>query len=171
MLSGNHLIAGEWVDGGDRFTSQPASGEGASFANAGVAEVDRAVQAAEAAFWSYSALTRAERAAFLERIAEEIEARGADLTATGHAETGLPVARREGERGRTTGQLRLFAKHIREVGYLDLRHDGALPDRQPLPRPDIRMMQRPVGPVAVFGGRRPPMRRPGRPACIRGCSV
>ena len=151
MLSGNHLIAGEWVDGGDRFTSQPASGEGASFANAGVAEVDRAVQAAEAAFWSYSALTRAERAAFLERIAEEIEARGADLTATGHAETGLPVARLEGERGRTTGQLRLFAKHIREVGYLDLRHDVALPDRQPLPRPDIRMMQRPVGPVAVFG--------------------
>lgn len=151
MLSGKHLIAGEWVDGGDRFTSQPASGEGASFANAGVAEVDRAVQAAEAAFWSYSALTRAERAAFLERIAEEIEARGADLTATGHAETGLPVARLEGERGRTTGQLRLFAKHIREVGYLDLRHDVALPDRQPLPRPDIRMMQRPVGPVAVFG--------------------
>ncbi|MEN9408477.1 MAG: hypothetical protein RL216_451 [Pseudomonadota bacterium] len=151
MLSGKHLIAGEWVDGGDRFTSQPASGEGASFANAGVAEVDRAVQAAEAAFWSYSALTRAERAAFLERIAEEIEARGADLTATGHAETGLPVARLEGERGRTTGQLRLFAKHLREVGYLDLRHDVALPDRQPLPRPDIRMMQRPVGPVAVFG--------------------
>lgn len=151
MLTGKHLIAGEWVGGEDRFTSQPASGEAASFANAGMAEVDRAVRAAEEAFWSYSALTRAARAAFLERIAEEIEARGAELTATGHAETGLPVARLEGERGRTTGQLRLFAKHIREVGFLDLRHDVALPDRQPLPRPDIRMMQRPVGPVAVFG--------------------
>lgn len=151
MLHGKHLIAGEWVGGEDRFTSQPASGEAASFANAGAAEVDRAVRAAEEAFWSYSALTRAARAAFLERIAEEIEARGADLTATGHAETGLPVARLEGERGRTVGQIRLFAKHIREVGFLDLRHDVALPDRQPLPRPDIRLMQRPVGPVAVFG--------------------
>jgi len=151
MLSGKHLIAGDWVDGGDHFTSQPATGAGARFANAGAAEVDRAVVAAEAAFWSYSALTRAQRAAFLERIAEEIEARGAELTATGHAETGLPTARLEGERGRTTGQLRLFAKHIRETGFLDLRHDAALPERQPLPRPDIRMMQRPVGPVAVFG--------------------
>lgn len=151
MLTGKHLIAGEWVGGEDRFTSQPASGEAVSFANAGVAEVDRAVRAAEDAFWSYSALTREARAAFLERIAEEIEARGAELTATGHAETGLPIARLEGERGRTTSQLRLFAKHIREVGFLDLRHDEALPDRQPLPRPDIRMMQRPVGPVAVFG--------------------
>jgi alpha-ketoglutaric semialdehyde dehydrogenase len=151
MLHGKHLIAGEWVGGEDRFTSQPASGEAASFANAGAAEVDQAVRAAEEAFWSYSALTRAARAAFLERIAQEIEARGAELTATGHAETGLPVARLEGERGRTVGQIRLFAKHIREVGFLDLRHDAALPDRQPLPRPDIRLMQRPVGPVAVFG--------------------
>lgn len=151
MLTGKHLIAGEWVDGGDRFTSQPASGEAVSFASAGVPEVDRAVRAAEEAFWSYSALSRAARAAFLDRIADEIEARGAELTATGHAETGLPVARLEGERGRTTGQLRLFARHIRELGFLDLRHDAALPDRQPLPRPDIRMMQRPVGPVAVFG--------------------
>lgn len=151
MLSGKHLIAGDWVGGADHFTSQPASGEGARFANAGVAEVDRAVRAAEEAFWSYSALTRAKRADFLERIADEIEARGAELTAMGHAETGLPVARLEGERGRTTGQIRLFARHIRETGFLDLRHDVALPDRQPLPRPDIRMMQRPVGPVAVFG--------------------
>lgn len=151
MLHGKHLIAGEWVGGAETFASQPASGEPAQFANAGAAEVDRAVRAAEEAFWSYSALTRAERAAFLERIAEEIEARGAELTAAGHAETGLPAARLEGERGRTTGQIRLFAKHIRETGFLDLRHDVALPDRQPLPRPDIRMMQRPVGPVAVFG--------------------
>lgn len=151
MLSGKHLIAGEWVGGGETFTSAPASGEGQIFASGGAAEVERAVAAAEAAFWSYSALTRAERAAFLNRIADEIEARGADLTAIGTAETGLPAARLEGERGRTTGQLRLFAKHILSEDYLDLRHDVALPDRQPLPRPDIRMMQRPVGPVAVFG--------------------
>ncbi|TNF60936.1 MAG: aldehyde dehydrogenase (NADP(+)), partial [Rhodobacteraceae bacterium] len=60
-------------------------------------------------------------------------------------------ARLEGERGRTTGQLRLFASHIRKGDYLDRRHDPALPDRQPLPRPDLKMIQRPVGPVAVFG--------------------
>lgn len=151
MLSGKHLIAGEWVAGGGSFTSQPASGEGHVFASGGAAEVARAVEAAEAAFWSFSALSRAERAGFLERIADEIEARGADLTAVGSAETGLPTARLEGERGRTTGQLRLFARHILGTDFLDLRHDVALPERQPLPRPDIRMMQRPVGPVAVFG--------------------
>jgi len=151
MLSGKHLIAGEWVGGADTFLSTPASGAGQVFASGGAAEVDRAVRAAEDAFWSFSALTRAERAAFLERIADEIEARGAELTAIGSAETGLPTARLEGERGRTTGQLRLFARHILTEGFLDLRHDVALPDRQPLPRPDIRTMQRPVGPVAVFG--------------------
>jgi len=151
MLTGKHLIAGEWVGSGGSFTSSPATGEGAVFADGGAAEVDRAVRAAEEAFWSYSALPRAERAVFLERIADEIEARGADLTAVGAAETGLPTARLEGERGRTTGQLRLFARHILTTGFLDLRHDAALPDRQPLPRPDIRMMQRALGPVAVFG--------------------
>lgn len=151
MLSGKHLIAGEWVAGPGTFRSSPATGEGMEFASASVAEVDRAVRAAEEAFWSYSALTREERAVFLDRIADEIEARGAELTATGSAETGLPTARLDGERGRTTGQLRLFASHIRQTAFLDARHDAALPDRKPLPRPDIRMMQRPLGPVAVFG--------------------
>ncbi len=151
MLTGKHLIGGEWVSGPGFFRSSPATGEGAAFSSASVAEVDRAVKAAEEAFWSYSALDRAARAAFLERIAVEIEARGAELTATGSAETGLPTARLEGERGRTTGQLRLFAAHIRKTDFLDLRHDVALPDRKPLPRPDIRMIERPVGPVAVFG--------------------
>lgn len=151
MLTGKHLIAGDWVSGPGHFMSSPATGEAAEFSSASVAEVDRAVRAAEQAFWSYSALSREDRAVFLERIADEIEARGADLTATGSAETGLPTARLEGERGRTTGQLRLFAAHIRKTDFLDARHDVALPDRKPLPRPDIRMMQRPLGPVAVFG--------------------
>jgi alpha-ketoglutaric semialdehyde dehydrogenase len=47
--------------------------------------------------------------------------------------------------------LRLFASHIEKGDYLDRRHDEALPDRQPLPRPDLCMVQRPIGPVAVFG--------------------
>ncbi|MGB3247267.1 MAG: aldehyde dehydrogenase (NADP(+)), partial [Sulfitobacter sp.] len=62
-----------------------------------------------------------------------------------------PEARLQGERGRTTGQLRLFADHITKGDYLDRRHDAALPDRQPIPRPDLKMVQRPIGPVAVFG--------------------
>lgn len=151
MLTGKHLIAGDWVAGEHIFRSSPAQGEAHEFSVGTPAHVDTACEAAEAAFWSYSALSREDRAAFLDRIADEIEARGAEITAIGCAETGLPTARLEGERGRTTGQLRLFASHIRKGDYLDARHDAALPDRKPLPRPDIRLLQRPIGPVAVFG--------------------
>jgi NADP-dependent aldehyde dehydrogenase len=151
ILTGKHLIAGEWVAGEASFRSSPASGAARDYAVGTPAHVDRAVQAAEEAFWSYSALSRDARATFLDRIADEIEARGAEITEIGTQETGLPAARLDGERGRTTGQLRLFASHIRKGEYLDPRHDLALPDRKPLPRPDIRLIQRPIGPVAVFG--------------------
>ncbi len=151
MLSGNHLIAGDWVAGEATFASEPAHGEAHDFSVGTPAHVDAAVTAAEEAFRTYGYSSREERAAFLEAIADEIEARGAEITAIGTSETGLPEARLEGERGRTTGQLRLFASHIRKGDYLDRRHDKALPERQPLPRPDLRMIQRPVGPVAVFG--------------------
>ena len=151
MLTGKHLIAGQWVAGDATFKSSPATGEALTFSVGSPAHVDAAVMAAEAAFPSYSALTRDQRAAFLDRIADEIEARGSEITAIGTSETGLPTARLEGERGRTTAQLRLFADHIRKGGHLDLRHDAAQPERKPAPRPDIRMVQRPIGPVAVFG--------------------
>ena len=151
MLTGHHLIAGQWVAGQDTFISSPASGEGFAFAVGTPANVDAAARAAEAAFPIYSALPREVRAQFLEEIAAQIDARGDAITAHGSAETGLPEARLVGERGRTTGQLRLFAGHIRKDGYLDLRRDAALPDRTPLPRPDIRMIQQPIGPVGVFG--------------------
>ena len=151
MLTGKHLIAGLWVAGETTFTSSPATGAAQTFSVGTPAHVDAAALAAEAAFPSYSALGRDQRAAFLDRIADEIEARGAEITAIGTSETGLPAARLEGERGRTTGQLRLFASHIREGNYLDRRHSPAQPDRKPAPRPDIKMVQRPIGPVAVFG--------------------
>lgn len=151
MLTGKHLIAGEWVDGGARFRSSPATGEARDHSVGTAAHVGAAVRAAEEAFWSFSALSRDVRADFLDRIADEIEARAQAITEIGTSETGLPAARLEGERGRTTGQLRLFASHIRKGDYLDPRHDVALPDRKPLPRPDIRLVQRPIGPVAVFG--------------------
>ena len=151
MLNGKHLIAGEWKAGEATFNSEPAHGEAHAFAVGTPALVDEACKAAEEAFWSYGYSTRAERAAFLRTAADEIEAKGAEITEIGTQETGLPEARLNGERGRTTGQLRLFADHIEKGDYLDRRHDVALPDRQPLPRPDLKMVQRPIGPVAVFG--------------------
>lgn len=148
---GAHLIAGKRIMGAAVFASAPAQGPAHHFSEGTPDHVAQAAEAAEAAFESYSATSRDQRAAFLDRIAEEIEARAEAITAIGSAETGLPAARLTGERGRTTGQLRLFADHIRKGDYLDQRDDPALPDRQPLPRPALRMMQRPIGPVAVFG--------------------
>lgn len=151
MIKGQHFIAGEWVTGESTFKNEPASGPSHSFAKGTPAYVNSAAIAAEEAFWSYGYSTRKHRAQFLNKIADEIDKRGDDITAIGCQESGLPEARLEGERGRTTGQLRLFADHIIKGDYLDRRHDAAMPDRLPLPRPDLRMMERPVGPVAVFG--------------------
>ncbi|QUS37228.1 aldehyde dehydrogenase (NADP(+)) [Falsirhodobacter algicola] len=148
---GAHLIAGQRRSTEATFRSSPAEGPGADFSVGTPALVDEACAAAKAAAQGFAATTREQRAALLEAIADQIDARGDAITACGSAETGLPPARLQGERARTTGQLRLFASHIRAGDYLDRRHDPALPDRAPLPRPDLRMMQRPVGPVAVFG--------------------
>ncbi|MFT4000435.1 MAG: aldehyde dehydrogenase (NADP(+)) [Rhizobium sp.] len=148
---GKHLIAGQWLEGAGHFSSAPAHGPAHAFSIGTVELVARACEAAEEAFWSYGYSTRATRAAFLRAIAEEIEARAAAITMIGSQETGLPEARLEGERGRTVAQLRLFADHIEKGDYLDRRFDAALPDRKPAPRPEIRLLQRPIGPVAVFG--------------------
>ena len=148
---GGHLIQGAWVGSGRTFLSEPVSGPAMPFAVGTAALVHDACEAAEAAFPEYSQLPRERRAAFLDAIADQIEMRAAAITATGSRETGLSAARLESERGRTTLQLRLFADHIRSTDYLDLRRDPALPDRKPMPRPEIRMMERPIGPVAVFG--------------------
>ncbi|WLR92705.1 aldehyde dehydrogenase (NADP(+)) [Shinella zoogloeoides] len=149
--NGKHLVAGAWLDGNGTFTSSPAHGPAHTFAVGTVELVNRAAEAAEEAFLSYGYAPRATRAAFLRAIADEIEARAEAITEIGTQETGLPVARFQGERGRTTGQLRLFADHIEKGDYLDRRFDAALPDRQPAPRQEIRLIQRPIGPVAVFG--------------------
>tara|TARA_R110002049_G_scaffold188402_1_gene356778 strand:- start:5313 stop:6830 length:1518 start_codon:yes stop_codon:yes gene_type:complete len=148
---GKHLIAGDWIASDDTFASTPAHGPAHDFSVGTPELVARACEAAEAAFWDYGYSTRSDRAAFLNAIADEIDARGAQITEIGTQESGLPAARLDGERGRTVGQLRLFADHIEKGDYLDRRHDGAQPDRQPAPRPAITMMQRPIGPVAVFG--------------------
>ena len=148
---GKHLIAGIWVGGDSKFTSESAHGSAYAFSAGTPDHIDQAVTAAEEAFWSFGYSSRKDRAAFLNAIADEIEARGDAITEIGTQETGLPKARLQGERGRTTGQLRLFADHILLGEYLDRRHDEALPDRAPLPRSDLKMIGRPIGPVAVFG--------------------
>ena len=151
-LTGRHLIDGTWTDGGETFTSDPVSGDPMTVCNGGKAQIDAAMKAAEAAFATYGWTSREDRALFLEAIAEEIEARVDQIVEGGMAETGLPEPRlRSVELPRTANQIRLFANHIRDGDYLDRRHDEALPDRQPMPRPDLRMMQRPLGPVGVFG--------------------
>ncbi len=122
-----------------------------AFAFAGEAEVERACALAADAFDAYRGTAPEARAAFLDAIAEEILALGDELIARACAESGLPRARIEGERGRTVGQLRLFAAWVRAGHWLDLRVDTALPDRKPLARPDLRQRHVPLGPVAVFG--------------------
>ncbi|USI71952.1 aldehyde dehydrogenase (NADP(+)) [Sphingomonas morindae] len=124
---------------------------GEPFAVHGPADVAAACAAAEAAFDPYRSLPRERRAAFLDRIAEEILALGDALIEAAMRESGLPRARLEGERGRTMGQLKLFAEVVRRGAYLGVRVDPALPERQPLPRQDIRLRRIPLGPVAVFG--------------------
>ena len=121
------------------------------FHSASPAEVEEAVESAAAAFESYSQLGGKARAAFLRRAAEQFEARKQELAERAHLETALPMPRLLGEVGRTAGQLRLFAGVVEEGSWVQARIDPAMPERQPLPRPDIRSMLRPLGPVAVFG--------------------
>ncbi len=115
------------------------------------AEVDQAIQLAAQAFASYSQTSGKARAAFLRRAADGFEAHRQELAERAHLETALPMPRLLGEVGRTAGQLRMFAGVVEEGSWVQARIDPALPDRQPLPRPDIRSMLRSLGPVAVFG--------------------
>ncbi len=131
----------------------PANGQklDGTFTVATPIEISKATALASAAFAPYRKLSAEQRASFLDAIAEEIIALGDALLERAGLETGLPLARLTGERGRTAGQLRMFAAYIREGSWVQARIDPALPDRKPLPRPDLRRMLIPIGPVAVFG--------------------
>lgn len=149
MIFGKNLIDGEWAGSDEVRTSADLDGQ--EFAQASPAQVDASARAARRDFRAFAGTSRAARAAFLRKASEEIEAIGDEITATAMQESGLPEARLIGERGRTTGQLKMFADLLESTDYLDIRHDTALPDRQPLPRPDLRLTHRPIGPVLVFG--------------------
>src|SRR5581483_2306616 len=122
-----------------------------TFYGAGIQDANKAVELAEGAFQVYGRTSGEQRASFLERIAEEIIALGDELIKRAHLETGLPEARITGERARTAGQLRLFAQIAREGSWVDARIDHAIPERQPAPKPDLRRMLVPMGPIVVFG--------------------
>ena len=122
-----------------------------SFTAATADQIDRACTLAASAFDDYRALPLPVRADFLEAIATEIIALGDVLIERAQRESGLPAPRLNGERDRTVNQLRLFAQGVRNGAWLGVRVDNALPQRQPLPRPDLRQWKIPLGPVAVFG--------------------
>lgn len=135
------------------YAINPASGEklGTAFSVATEQEMNDKIEKAVAAFDIYRKKDNDSRADFLNKIADEIINLGEQLINTCHLETALPVARLEGERGRTVNQLRLFASVVKEGSWVDARIDTALPDRAPVPKPDIRHMLVPLGPVAIFG--------------------
>jgi len=152
-ISGKNLIAGEFT--GDTSTgfvafnaieNKPMS---TKFADATEQEVEQAITRANDAFTSYSQLSAEVRAKFLRTIGEQILALGDELVTTASAETGLPQARIQGERGRTVGQLALFADLL-ESGEYAAVIDLADTERQPLPKPDSRLGYLPLGVVGVF---------------------
>jgi alpha-ketoglutaric semialdehyde dehydrogenase len=130
----------------------PATGQEIepAFGTAIVADVERACTLAGAAFDTFRETSLIQRADFLERIAQNILDLGPQLIERAMQESGLPQARLEGERGRTVGQLRLFAKVVRDGRWVAAALDSALPARTPA-RPDLRLRKIGVGPVAVFG--------------------
>ena len=154
QLTGQMIIAGSPVSGTGAEVRgfDPAAGQPLEpvYRHGGPADVESAAAAAAAAFPAYRATTSEQRAQFLEAIATRMEAVSEPLIARAVAESGLPQARITGEVGRTTGQLRLFAAVLREGSWNGARIDTALPDRAPLPRPDIRQRFIALGPVAVF---------------------
>lgn len=135
------------------YAANPATGEQLQpgFASATTEEVELAVTLAAKAFETYQRVPGGGRGAFLRKIAEQIESISGDVIERAGQETALPQARLQGEVARTCAQLRLFAQVAEEGSWVQARIDRAAPERKPLPKPDIRSMLRPLGPVVVFG--------------------
>jgi alpha-ketoglutaric semialdehyde dehydrogenase len=154
-ILGHNYIAGTRSGAGDILlqsldaqTGEPLPG---TFSQATEAEVNDAAQAAAVAYPAYRALPAPRRAEFLDAIADELDGLGDDFIATVCRETALPAGRIQGERARTSGQMRLFANVLRRGDFHGARINRAQPQRQPLPGPDLRQCRMGVGPVAVFG--------------------
>lgn len=154
-ITGEMLIGARSVRGtqGIVHSVNPATGEtmAPDFGGGTAKDVDTACQLALRAFDAYRATNLEQRAGFLEAIAQGLLDLGDVLVDRVMSESGLPRGRVEGERGRTVGQLKLFATLVREGRWLNVTLDSALPERKPLPRADLRAQKIPLGPVAVFG--------------------
>ncbi len=160
-LSGRSLIGfrdGTGV-GEAMYATNPTTGERLQpgFIPATAEEVDLAARLATEAFEVYQRVSGRDRGAFLRTIAAKIESVAGDVIERAAQETALPQARLQGETARTCAQLRLFAQVAEEGSWVQARIDRALPDRKPAPKPDIRSMLRPLGPVVVFGASNFPM--------------
>ena len=154
-LSGRSLIGyreGAGV-GEAMYATNPTTGERLppGFIPATAEEVELAAHLAEKAFETYQRVSGRERGAFLRTIAAKIESSAGDVIERAAQETALPQARLQGETARTCAQLRLFAQVAEEGSWVQARVDRADPNRKPAPKPDIRSMLRPLGPVVVFG--------------------
>lgn len=154
MINGSQLIAGTESRAGNRSfsgsnprTRQPLP---QLFFDATPQEIDQALKSARVAFEETRGYPASRLANFLDQVAREIENLGQQLLQTADEETGLGINRLIGERARTTGQLRKFAALLREGSYVEAIIDTAQPDREPTPRPSIRRMLFPLGPIAVF---------------------
>jgi NADP-dependent aldehyde dehydrogenase len=153
-LTGKNIIGNQLSGSGKSFKAEnPATGKSLepSFYEASQKDVHDAVEKANTAFSIYRNKSGKEKAQFLETIADEIVAIGDDLIRRCMEETGLPEARLQGERGRTVNQLKLFAQVLREGSWVNARIDKADPERKPLPKPDVRSVNKPLGAVGIFG--------------------
>lgn len=155
ITAGRQFIAGRRVASGEATLLSLRAADGAAtghrFYPASREEAAQAAQAAQQAFSLYAGTSPELRARFLRRIADELDALGEDFLAIAHEETALPLARLQGERARTSGQLRMFADLMARGDLFGARIDTALTERKPAPRPDLRQYQTALGPVAVFG--------------------
>jgi NADP-dependent aldehyde dehydrogenase len=153
-ITGRSLVAGKWLmpTGAEFKSFNPYSGEHFNaFRSCGNAEIGQATTAAAEAYQVMRGMDGKTIGAFLGAVADEIEALGDLLLDTCDTETGLGKVRLTGERGRTCGQLRAFAAIAEKGEWVEASIDTALPDREPLPKPDIRRMMHGIGPVVVFG--------------------
>lgn len=146
MLKKSHFIGGKWISTEKIFENEPVQGKSDKFSIGTCELVNEAAIEAERAFLNYSNMANSKRASFLREIATQINKLGDEITEMGMKETSLPKGRLEGERQRTINQLNLFASYIDEGDYLDKRYDMSKTQGQ-----SIRLIQRPIGPVAVFG--------------------
>lgn len=155
MITGKNYIGSELSAEGNKIykTFNPVlnSENRHLYTEATAQEIDKAVSLADAAYKEYGTVSDKKKAAFLNAIAQNILDLGDDLVAVYCSETGLPEGRAKGERGRTVNQLRSFAQLLEEGSWVEATIDTALPDRTPAPKPDLRKMNIPLGPVVVFG--------------------